>query len=87
MWTLRPESRRNFQLLWCLDYASGQRESSGGGNRTAGAKGTARVETEPTRIARTLPYDKTVQAARQLAADPARYSTFLAPGVTVNGQP
>ena len=35
----------------------------------------------------TLPYDKTVQAARQLAADPARYSTFLAPGVTVNGQP
>ena len=46
-----------------------------------------RVETEPTRIARTLPYDKTVQAARQLAADPARYSTFLAPGVTVNGQP
>ena len=49
VWTLRPESRRNFQLLWCLDYASGQRESSGGGNRTAGAKGTARAETEPTR--------------------------------------
>ena len=21
MWTLRPESRRNFQLLWCLVYA------------------------------------------------------------------
>ena len=48
-WTLRPESRCNFQLLWDLDYASGQREPSGGGNRTAGAKGTARAETEPTR--------------------------------------
>ena len=48
VWTLRAESRHNFQLLWCLDYASGQRETSGGGNQTVGAKGTARVETEPT---------------------------------------
>jgi len=48
-WTLRPESRRNFQLLWDLDYASGQREPSGGGNRTVRAIGTAYTETEPTR--------------------------------------
>jgi hypothetical protein len=46
-----------------------------------------RVEPEPVRLARALEYDKAVAAAKRVALDPALYSSYLEPGVVINGVP